>query len=128
MIGQAARLGEQLIADGLISEDQLAAALAKQQSTGARLGNALMDIGAIGSSALVTALAARLGVPGCVLRHGLIDPKIAKAVPKEEAERLKVLPMFRVSDRPDGPPTLTVAMTEPQSLPNMDRLRSLTGC
>ncbi len=73
MIGQAVRLGEQLIAEGVISEDQLAAALAKQESTGARLGNALMEIGAISAGALVNALAAKLGVPGCVLRHGLID-------------------------------------------------------
>ena len=129
MIGQAVRLGEQLIAEGVISEDQLAAALAKQQSTGARLGNALMDVGAISAGALVNALAVKLGVPGCVLRHGLIDPKVAKSIPKEEAERLKVLPLFRVNDRSaSGGPTLTVAMTEPQSLPTLDRLRSLTGC
>ncbi|MFQ5489717.1 MAG: GspE/PulE family protein [Phycisphaerae bacterium] len=128
MIGQAVRLGEQLIAEGLISEDQLAAALAKQQSSGDRLGSALMDIGAIGAASLVSALAARLGVPGCVLRHGLIDPKVAKCVSKEEAERLKVLPLFRVNDNPQGLPTLTVAMTEPQSLPTLDRLRVMTGC
>ncbi len=128
MIGQAVRLGEQLLADGVISEEQLAAALAKQQTSGVRLGTALVDIGAVSAAALVSALAARLGVPGCVLRHGLIDPKVAKSVPKEEAERLKVLPLFRVKDRPDGGETLTVAMTEPQSLPTLDRLRALTGC
>ena len=128
MIGQAARLGEQLVASGLITEEQLAEALAQQQASGVRLGNALIDIGAIGANALVTALAARLGVPGCVLRHGLIDPKVAKCIPKEEAERLLALPLFRVTDRPDGRETLTVAMTEPQSLPTIDRLRALTGC
>ena len=128
MIGQAARLGEQLIADGQITEEQLAEALAKQQASGALLGNTLMEIGAIGANALATALAARLGVSGCVLRHGLIDPKVAKSLPKEEAERLKALPMFRVKDRPDGGETLTVALTEPQSLPTLDRLRALSGC
>ncbi|MCP4249590.1 MAG: Flp pilus assembly complex ATPase component [bacterium] len=128
MIGQATRLGEQLIADGVISEEQLAQALAKQQTSGVRLGSALMDIGAVSANALVTALASRLGIKGCVLRHGLIDPKVAKSIPKEEAERLKALPMFRVMDRPDGGETLTVALTEPQSLPTLDRLRALTGC
>ncbi len=128
MIGQAARLGEQLIADGLITEDQLTDALSKQQGSGAKLGSALMDIGAINSASLVSALGRRLGVLGCVLRHGLIDPKVAKCIPKEEAERLMVLPLFRVSDRHDGGQTLTVAMVEPQSLPVLDRLRLLTGC
>ena len=122
MIGKGMRLGEMLVRDQLITAEQLDEALAKQASAGGRLGANLVDIGAITSSALVNALAKRLGVQGCVLRHGLIDPKVAKALSKEEAERLKALPMFRVFD------DLTVAMTDPQSLPTLDRLRDLTGC
>jgi type IV pilus assembly protein PilB len=122
MIGSAVKLGEQLIADGVITPEQLAAALSKQQASGKRLGASLVEIGAISAQALVTALATRLGVKGCVLRHGLIDPKVAKCIPKEEAEHLRVLPMFRVGDE------LTVAMVEPQSLPTLDRLASLTDC
>ncbi len=122
MIGQPSRLGEQLIAEGIITPDQLAEALAKQQTTGRRLGANLVDMGAISSASLVHALAKRLDAQGCVLRHGLIDPKVAKCIPKEEAERLAVLPMFKVRDE------LTVAMTEPQSIPTLDRLAQLTGC
>ncbi len=121
-IEQTVRLGDQLIKEGLITPEQLAEALARQQSTGQRIGSSLVDIGAISSSSLVQTLSSRLGVKGCVLRHGLIDPKIAKCVAKEEAERLKVLPLFRVRD------DLTVAMVEPQSIPVQDRLRNLTGC
>ncbi|HNQ23613.1 MAG TPA: ATPase, T2SS/T4P/T4SS family [Phycisphaerae bacterium] len=121
-IEQSARLGEQLIRDELITSDQLAEALARQRTSGERLGRALMGIGAINASTLVQALSARLAVKGCVLRHGLIDPKVARTLPKEEAQRLKVLPLFRVQDE------LTVAMVEPQSLPTLDRLRNLTGC
>ncbi len=122
MIGKGMRLGEMLVRDQLITAEQLDEALAKQASGGGRLGANLIDIGAITSTALVNALAKRLGVQGCVLRHGLIDPKVAKCIDKEEAERLKALPMFRVFDE------LTVAMTDPQSLPTLDRLRDLTGC
>jgi type IV pilus assembly protein PilB len=122
MIGPAQKLGEQLIADGLISAEQLANALAKQQGSGRRLGWNLVDMGAISASGLVKALSARLGVKGCVLRHGLIDPAIAKCIPKEEAQRLKVLPLFKVRDE------LTVAMVDPQSVPALDRLANLTGC
>ena len=122
MIENAVRLGDQLIRDGLITPEQLAEALVRQQQAGGRIGGALVDVGAISSATLVQALSKRLGVKGCVLRHGLIDPKVAKSIPKEEAERLQVLPLFRVRDE------LTVAMVEPQSLPVQDRLRSLTGC
>jgi len=122
MIGQPNRLGEQLVADGVITPDQLAEALTKQQTTGQRLGASLLDMGAVSPSSLVHALGKRLGVQGCVLRHGLIDPKVARCIPREEAERLAVLPLFKVRGE------LTVAMTEPQSVPTLDRLASLTGC
>jgi len=121
-IETAVRLGDQLIRDGLITSEQLAEALARQQSSGGRIGKALVDVGAISAATLVQALGRRLNVKGCTLRHGLIDPKVAKSIPKEEAERLRVLPLFRVRDE------MTVAMVEPQSLPVQDRLRSLTGC
>jgi type IV pilus assembly protein PilB len=121
-IEQSVRLGDQLIREGMITSEQLAEALARQQSTGRRIGLSLVDIGAISASALVHSLSSRLGVLGCVLRHGLIDPKVAKLVPKEEAERTRVLPLFRVGSE------LTVAMVDPQSLPVQDRLRGLTGC
>ena len=122
MIEQVIKLGEELIATGLITPEQLADALAKQQTSGGRLGSTLVSTGAIPSTVLVQALAKQLGVKGCILRHGLIDPKIAKSVAKEEAQRLRLLPMFRVRDE------VTVAMMEPQSLPTLDRLRQLTGC
>jgi type IV pilus assembly protein PilB len=121
-IEAAVRLGDQLVRDGLISPEQLASAVARQQSAGGRIGAALLDVGAITAEPLVMALARRLRVPGCILRHGLIDPKAAKLVPKDEAQRLRSLPLFRVRDE------LTVAMAEPQALPVLDRLRTLTGC
>jgi len=122
MLGPELKLGEQLIAEGLITPEQLADALARQTSTGKRIGTALVDLGALSNAALVDALARRMGVKGCVLRHGLIDPKTAKCISREEAEHARVLPLFRVHDE------LTVAMTDPQSVPVLDRLQRLTGC
>ncbi len=122
MLGPEVRLGEQLIAEGLITQEQLAEALARQSTSGQRIGSTLMDLGALNANSLVGALARRTGVKGCVLRHGLIDPKVAKIIPKEEAAHLQVLPMFRVHDE------LTVAMVDPESVPVVDRLRNLTGC
>ncbi len=121
-IEQNVRLGDQLLRDGLVTPEQLAEALARQQASGVRIGRALVDVGAISAVTLVQALSTRMGVKGCVLRHGLIDPKVAKLIAKDEAERLRALPLFRVRDE------LTVAMVDPQSLPSHDRIRKLTGC
>ncbi len=116
------RVGEMLVEEGLLTEEQLNEALAAQKGSGRFLGETLVEQGFITPAVLVGALAKRLGIKGCQLRHGLIDPTLLKAIGAEEAERLKVIPMFRVRN------TMTVAMAEPQSLPTIDRLASLTGC
>ncbi|MFT3785703.1 MAG: ATPase, T2SS/T4P/T4SS family [Tepidisphaeraceae bacterium] len=116
------RIGDLLVSSGAITPEQLTRALAVQKQTGAMLGEVLVSSGEISASALVAKLSAAIGVPGVVLRHGLIDPGIFKLVGEEEATRLLAIPMFKVRD------TLTVAMAEPQSLPAIDRLRQLTGC
>lgn len=114
-------VGEVLVGDGHITEEQLSKALAEQKTAGQMLGELLVDQGTISGSVLVHSLAKCLGVPGVQLRHGLIDPNLLSLIGSDEAERLKAIPMFRVHG------TLTVAMAEPQSLPTIDRLRELTG-
>ncbi len=114
-------VGEVLVSDGHITEDELSRALAEQKSAGQRLGELLVSQGTVSGMTLVRSLAKCLGVRGVQLRHGLLDTSLISLIGEEEAERLKVIPMFRVHD------TLTVAMVEPQSLPTIDRLRDLTG-
>ncbi len=115
------RIGDLLVDQGLISQAQLNEALAQQKATGKMLGELLVEQRIISSAMLVKTLARALGVAGAQLRHGLIDPALLPLIGAEEAERLKVIPMFKVHD------TLTIAMAEPQSLPAIDRLKTLTG-
>lgn len=114
-------VGEVLITEGHITEEQLSKALVEQKSAGRMLGAVLVEQGTISGATLVQSLAKCLGVRGVQLRHGLIDPSLLSLIGNDEAERLKSIPMFRVHN------TLTVAMCEPQSLPTIDRLRELTG-
>ncbi|HRJ50401.1 MAG TPA: GspE/PulE family protein, partial [Phycisphaerales bacterium] len=107
---------------GLISKDQLEQSLAEQRSTGKLLGELLVERGLIPAATLVQTIARAIGLPGCVLRHGLMDPSLLAMVGPDEAQRLKAIPMFKVGG------TLTVAMAEPQSLPAIDALVRLTGC
>ncbi len=116
------RVGELLVADGVITENQLARALAEQRASGQMLGEMLVGQGVITQQILVRSLSKCLGIQGVTLRHGLIDPVLIAMIGEEEAERLRAIPMFMVRD------TLTVAMAEPQSLPTIDRLRQLTKC
>ena len=117
-----ARLGEALVAEGVITPEQLTRALSEQKTSGQKLGEMLVEQNVIGASTLVHTLAKTMGVKGVQLRHGLIDPQCVALLGEEESEKLLVVPMFKVHD------TLTVAMAEPHSLPTIDRIRTLTGC
>ncbi|MEM1329201.1 MAG: ATPase, T2SS/T4P/T4SS family [Planctomycetota bacterium] len=124
MIGRRAnrvRIGEALLNEGLLTEEQLAGALDTQRATGRRLGELLVEQGVIGSQALVHALGKVHGTRGVRLRHGLIDPALLSLLGPETAERLRVIPMFRVRDE------LTVAMADPGSLPAIDEIERATG-
>jgi type IV pilus assembly protein PilB len=119
---RASKLGQLLLDEGLVTEADLRRALEAQGKDNKRLGEQLIELGILSPKAMLSALAKQLNVKACQLRHGLIDPAVARLLDKDEAVRLKVLPMFKVGD------TLTVAMAEPQSLPTIDRLSALTGC
>jgi type IV pilus assembly protein PilB len=115
-------IGQTLIAEGFLTEEQLAQALDEQKNTGVRLGELLVNERLVSPAVVVRALGRSLGVRGCVLRHGLIDPALLETIGEEEATRLKVIPMFNVHG------TLTVAMAEPQAVPTIDALSRMTGC
>ena len=115
------KLGQMLLDEGLLSEADLRRALDAQNKDNKRLGEALIDLGILSPKAMLSALGKQLNVKAVQLRHGLIDPGVARLLDREEASRLKALPLFKVGD------TVTVAMAEPQSLPTIDRLSALTG-
>lgn len=114
------RLGERLIAEGIITRDQLEGAL-RQQATGQKLGEILVDLGLLAESDLLPYLADQFGVPHVLLREGLVDPLVATLIPRHLAESCQVLALFKVHD------LLTVAMAEPQNLATIDRLERATG-
>ena len=114
-------IGEMLVEAGALSTEQLTGALDEQNLTGRMLGEVLVAQSLISPVVAVRVVAEQLGVKGCLLRHGLVDPALLGLIGRKEAERLKALPMFLVHE------VLTVAMAEPQSLPYTDQLRLLTG-
>ena len=110
-----------LVQEGHLSEEQLNAVLARQKSSGKKLGELLVEQQIVSETAVLECLSKRLGLPAVQLRVGLIDPHIVDTIDKETAEKNLIIPMFKVED------TLTLAMAEPQALLVVDDLERTTG-
>ena len=62
MTAPGAKLGDILIAQGVIDEEKLIAALSDQRAFGGKLGRTLVDLGYVTEEQLVQALATQLGL------------------------------------------------------------------
>ena len=115
------RLGELLLADGLVAADELEAALAQQRRSGARLGSVLYLNGRVTADAIARALARQHGVPAALVRHlDGRDPTLAARIPAELARRRQALPVAlsraRAATDPaaaGAAPSLVVCMRDP---------------
>ncbi len=114
------RLGEYLIANGVVNKEQLAKALQAQKSTRMPLGKTLLEQGVIDEMTLQMALASTLGMPTVEIEHFLVEPGALLLVPHPMADRLKVVPL---AER-DG--TLAVALEDPWRTPALDELKFIT--
>jgi general secretion pathway protein E/type IV pilus assembly protein PilB len=90
---QKMRIGDKLIALGLISQDQLDVALQEQRQTKVLLGTILTNFGFITESALAEVLAEESGTERFDVKRTMIDPNVIKMVPKDVAARHKVVPV-----------------------------------
>jgi type IV pilus assembly protein PilB len=115
------KLGELLQASGLVSEEAVSRAIEEQAKTGGRLGQVLMDQGALVEADLLKVLSEQFAVAFVRLRSGVFDPETVRLISKETAMRLGVTPLFRVRN------TLYLATPDPQSIPSFDTVAELTG-
>lgn len=80
------RLGEILIQQGLITEDQLKQAMSAQAKQNGRLGEILIQLKIVDETNIITALAKQLNLPFVSLGSGLLKPQsqeILKLVSQE---------------------------------------------
>ncbi len=115
------RLGDALIAEGLINEEQLQQALALQKKSGKRLGAVLVEMHLVTEHDIVQILSKQLKIPFIDLSNYLIDPVIAKLVPEHLAKRHMLIPINKVGNK------LTVAMVDPLNIIAIDDIQLLTG-
>ncbi|MGH9150086.1 MAG: GspE/PulE family protein [Acidimicrobiales bacterium] len=119
--GNGPRLGEMLIASGLITDDDLEDALAEQAGSGERLGQVLVARGFLRDVDLARTLAEHLGHAFVDLDERPIDPSALRDVRQSFAERNQLLPFGWEDD------VLLVAMANPNDVFALDDVRSLTG-
>ena len=93
------RLGDMLVERGQITPEQLEDALRRQRETGQRLGEILVGLKVVSEEEVARALADRAGFPFVRLRKGLVDPRVVDRVPREKAELYEAIPLFRIHDR-----------------------------
>ena len=115
------RLGEILLKESLITQDQLDKALEFQRSNGGKLGSCLAKMGYITDDDITGVLSRQYGVPSINLKYYEIDPNVIKLIPQDTALRYQVVPLSRVGS------VLTIAMTDPTNVFAMDDIKFMTG-
>ncbi len=114
------RIGDLLVREGLISPEQLAKALQEQKQNGTRIGFNLVKLGFIAEVELTKVLAKQHKMPAVDLSKFEPDPKVAKMVPAELAQKHIVMPLQREGRQ------LTIAIADPSNLGIIEDLKFIT--
>jgi len=117
------RLGEILIAEGVITKDQLNIALTEQRKVNEPLGKLLVSLGFATESIMRSALGEALEQDSIDLSNFVPDADAIKLISSDTARKHKVLPLNYEPRRG----TLTIAMSDTFNLFTLDRIRIQIG-
>lgn len=106
------RLGDMLVAAGIITTAELDEALAAQKGSGRRLGEVLVSLGKVSEHQLAQVLSNQLSIPWVNLHHVDFSRELLNLIPGELAERAAVVPVYVRKIRHHGD-TLFVATDDP---------------
>jgi CheY-like chemotaxis protein len=115
------RIGEILVDNGVISVNQLEAALEQQKPGGRLLGEILVDLGYTDEASIYSCYALQLGMPYVSLSQLPVGPKFAELLPLELAYKHNIVPVDAVGG------VLTVATSEPLSDEARSEIEEGTG-
>ena len=117
----AAKLGDLLVTENLITRQQLGKALEYQRVHGGRLGYCLIQLGWVTGEDISAIICRQFGLPSINLPFFEVDPSIVKLIPLETARKYQVLPLSRAGS------TLTIATIDPTDVFAIDDLQFMTG-
>ncbi|MFZ6750730.1 GspE/PulE family protein [Undibacterium sp. Ren11W] len=104
------RLGEILLQQKLMSEEQLQFALTEQKRTGRKLGRLFVENGFVSEDQISGALARQLNIPYLNLKQLNINPNAVRLMPELQARRFRAI----VLEQKEG--ALLVGMADPTDL------------
>jgi type IV pilus assembly protein PilB len=119
--GSLSRLGDRLVAEKLITTEQLQRALAEQKGSADKLGTILVRLGFITEDSLVSFLSKQYSIPAITVAQVDPDPDVLKLVPEQIAKKHSVLPIKRMGN------VLTLAMADPTNVFALDDVGFMTG-
>jgi len=119
------KIGEILIQQGLITEDQLKEAIKSQKKGGGRIGEVLIKSGILTEEDIIKALGTQLNIPFNTKNNQLLQPSsdmgLDKVVPFDFAKANLVLPIKKENNK------IVCAVADPLDLLMLDNLRMVTG-
>lgn len=115
------RIGDLLVKEKVITNEQLQQVLKHQRQTGGRLGTALVQLGFMKDIDVTNFLSRQYGVPAINLESFEIDANVVKLIPYDTAKRYQILPLSRVGA------SLTIAMVDPTNVFATDDIKFMTG-
>ena len=104
------RLGEILVQQKLLSEEQLQFALGEQKRTGRKLGRVFIENGFVTEEQISGALAKQLSIPYINLKFFNVNPEVVRLLPETQARR------FRAIALEDRGATLLIGLADPTDL------------
>jgi len=115
------RLGEILISEGLISDEQIGLALDIQKKTEEKLGDILVNQGMVSYDEILTAIKRQLNIPMLDLDEIHIQQEVIRVLPEKLARKYSAVPVRLENGQ------LLVAMSDPSNYFAIDDIRLATG-
>jgi type II secretory ATPase GspE/PulE/Tfp pilus assembly ATPase PilB-like protein len=113
-------IGQILIDQGILTEDQLRIALLEQTKSHVPVGRLLVQLGFVSEATLRDALSEKLGLQPVDLAHIIVDPFALKMLPRELARRYRMFPV--AVDRQAH--KFIVALADTNNIVAIDQLRA----
>ncbi|HUQ75335.1 MAG TPA: GspE/PulE family protein [Burkholderiales bacterium] len=113
-------LGQILIDQGILTEDQLRIALLEQTKQHIPVGRLLVQLGFVSEATLRDALSEKLGLQAVDLGRIIVDPSALKLVPRDMARRYRIFPV--ALDRQQK--KFIVALADTNNIVALDQLRA----
>ena len=117
---QKVRLGDLLIQQGLLTDEQLKIALDEQKRTGRKLGRVFVESGYVTEEGISQALARQLRIPFVDLKNFTPKPDLIKLLPEAPARRFRAMVLAQL---PDG--RLQIGLADPSDLQAYDEITRL---